>query len=57
MPGTVASMPKIGVPVTIAAVSTLVVRLPMMRKSLGSFSTTVVRLGVGRAAALVASSP
>jgi len=57
MPGSVKSMLKIGLPVTTAGVSTPRVGLPMILKSFGSFSGTVLRAGTGIFAASAPSSP
>ena len=57
IPGTVTSMPKSGLPVTMAWLSTPGMGVPMMVKSFGSLSVTVARSGGGSAAAAVASAP
>ncbi len=57
IPGSVASIPKIGLPVTIAALSTLLVLLPMILKSFGSLSFNVVGSGGANVSALSASAP
>jgi hypothetical protein len=55
MPGTFTSMPNCAVPFTFDGVSRRRVRLPTMRKALGSFSGGFS--GTGMLAALAASSP
>ena len=57
MPGTTMSMPNSGWPVTTLWLSTPPMARPMMRKSFGSLSVTVLRSGAVSAAALVASWP
>ena len=56
MPGTVTSMPKIGLPVTIAGPSTFRVGLPMILKSFGSLSGTDSRAGGVIVAAFASNS-
>jgi len=57
MPGNVKSMPKSGLPVTIFALSTPGVGLPMILYSLFVLSVSVDKSGGGSAAAFVASAP
>ena len=57
MPGIVKSMLKIGLPVTIARLSTPGIGLPMILKSFGSFRVTVLSSGGVSVAALAASGP
>ena len=57
MPGTVTSMPNSGCPVTIFLLSMPAVNLPMILKSFGSLSVTVLSAGGVSVAALAASSP
>src|ERR1041384_3202858 len=57
MPGTVVSMPYIGVPVTIRRLSTPLPRVPMILKSFGSLSLTWSSAGGVRVAALASSPP
>ncbi len=57
IPGTVTSMPNSGLPVTLPALSTPLTRVPMMRKSFGSLSATVLRSGGVSAAAAETNSP
>jgi hypothetical protein len=51
------SMPKSGLPVTIFALSTPGIDLPMILKSFGFLSVTVLSAGAVSVAALAASSP
>ena len=57
IPGTVTSMPKMGLPVTMARLSTPGIGVPMIVNSDGSFSLTDARSGGGTSAAAVASPP
>ena len=57
MPGSVKSMAKAGLPVTICLMSTPGTLVPMILKSFLSFSFTVARSGGGSCAALAAISP
>src|ERR1051326_1043967 len=57
MPGTVVSIPYIGVPVTIRWLSTPLTRVPMILNSFGSLSFTWSSAGGVRVAALASSAP
>jgi hypothetical protein len=57
MPGTVTSMPKSGLPVTILWLSTPGMPLPMIVNAFGSLSFTVSMSGAVIVAAFAVSSP